>query len=47
MILLVLRFDGWLETLSRRGLVAGLFMILGLAVTAIVLRWLGSSPMWI
>ncbi len=47
MVRFLLRFDGWLETLSRRGLVTGLFLILGLAVTAIVLRWLGSSPLWI
>jgi TRAP-type C4-dicarboxylate transport system permease small subunit len=43
----VLGFDGALEKLSRWGLVASLFVILGLAVAAIVLRWLGSSLLWI
>jgi len=40
-------FDDILERVSRYGLVASLFMILGLSVFAIVLRWLGSSLMWI
>lgn len=40
-------FDNILEKISRIGLVACLFIILGLAVFAIVLRWLGSSMMWI
>lgn len=40
-------FDDLLERVSRYGLVASLFMILGLSVFAIVLRWLGSSLMWI
>lgn len=40
-------FDDVLEKLSRYGLISSLFGILGLAVLAIVLRWLGQSPMWI
>lgn len=40
-------FDDVLERLSRYGLVSCLFVILGLSVLAIVLRWLGHSLMWI
>jgi TRAP-type C4-dicarboxylate transport system permease small subunit len=40
-------FDDILERLSRYGLISSLFGILGLAVSAIVFRWLGQSPMWI
>ncbi len=44
---LFVTFDDILERVSRYGLVASLFIILGLSVFAIVLRWLGSSLMWI
>lgn len=40
-------FDDLLEKLSRWGIVVSLFMILSLSVLAIVLRWMGSSLMWI
>lgn len=40
-------FDSILERISRWGLVISLFAILGFAVTAIVLRWMGSSVMWL
>lgn len=40
-------FDGVLERISRYGLVSCLFLILGLSVLAIILRWLGHSLMWI
>jgi len=40
-------FDYGLEKISRAGLVFCLFAILTLAVLAIVLRWFGSSVMWI
>ena len=40
-------FDAFLETLSRWGLVAGLLIILSLAVSSIILRWAGLSPLWI
>jgi TRAP-type C4-dicarboxylate transport system permease small subunit len=40
-------FDDILERISRYGLISSLFGILGLAVLAIVFRWLGQSPMWI
>ena len=40
-------FDELLERVSRYGLVASLFVILGFSVFAIALRWLGSSLMWI
>lgn len=40
-------FDDLLDRFSRYGLIACLFTILGLAVFAIILRWLGSSLMWI
>lgn len=44
---LILIFDDVLEKISRWGIVLSLFAILGLAVLAIVLRWMGSSVMWI
>lgn len=40
-------FDDILEKISRVGLVTCLFVILGMAVSSIVLRWLGMSPQWI
>lgn len=40
-------FDELLEKFSRYGLITCLFVILFLAVFSIVLRWLGSSMMWI
>jgi TRAP-type C4-dicarboxylate transport system permease small subunit len=40
-------FDEILDRFSRYGLIGCLFIILGLTVFAIVLRWLGSSMMWI
>jgi TRAP-type C4-dicarboxylate transport system permease small subunit len=40
-------FDDLLEKFSRYGLITCLFVILILAVFSIVLRWLGSSFMWI
>jgi TRAP-type C4-dicarboxylate transport system permease small subunit len=40
-------FDDVLERFSRISLVACLFVILGMAVASIVLRWLGMSPQWI
>lgn len=40
-------FDEILDKISRWGLITCLFLILGLAVFAIVLRWFGSSLMWI
>ena len=43
----ILWFDDQLEKLSRWGLVLSLFLILGLSVVAIVLRWMGLSFMWI
>lgn len=43
----ILFFDFLLEKFSRWGLILGLFIILGLAVSSIVLRWMGSSPLWI
>ena len=39
--------DETLDKVSRYSLVACLLIILTLAVLAIVLRWLGSSVMWI
>lgn len=39
-------FDQMLEKLSRWGIVASLFTILLLAVSAIVMRWMGQSLMW-
>lgn len=44
---LIVGFDNLLEKFSRWGLITCLFLILGLAVISIVLRWMGSSPMWI
>lgn len=43
----VARFDEWLERISRYGLIGCLLMILGLSVLAIILRWMGSSLMWV
>lgn len=40
-------FDDLLDRFSRYGIVTCLFSILILAVFAIVLRWSGSSMMWI
>lgn len=39
--------DLLLEKFSRWGMITSLFVILTLAVLAIVLRWLGMSPPWI
>jgi TRAP-type C4-dicarboxylate transport system permease small subunit len=47
MIKWVKSFDYLLEKLSRWGIILSLFCILALAVSSIVLRWLGASPMWI
>lgn len=44
---LIALFDEILERLSRWSLIACLFAILGFSVGAIVLRWLGSSILWI
>ena len=44
---IVIFFDSILEKFSRLGLILSLFVILGLAVSSIVLRWMGSSPLWI
>lgn len=44
---LIRGFDEVLERISRYGLVACLFGVLGFAFLAIVLRWFGSSVMWI
>lgn len=40
-------FDFLLEKFSRWGIIVSLFVILTLAVTSIVLRWMGMSPPWI
>ena len=40
-------FDFLLEKLSRWGIIISLMVILLLAVSAIVLRWMGMSPSWI
>lgn len=40
-------FDDMLERLSRWGLILCLFVILGLAVLGICLRWIGLSPLWL
>jgi len=40
-------FDDILEKISRWGLITCLYLILGLAVLSIVLRWLGQSPSWL
>jgi TRAP-type C4-dicarboxylate transport system permease small subunit len=47
MLRIVGMFDELLERFSRWGLIISLFVILGFAVLAIVLRWLGESPTWI
>jgi TRAP-type C4-dicarboxylate transport system permease small subunit len=47
MLKVIRAFDDTLEKISRWGLVFSLFVILGFAVLAIVLRWMGDSPMWI
>lgn len=47
MLKLVRLFDEALEKLSRWGIIISLFAILLLAVSSIVLRWMGKSPMWI
>jgi TRAP-type C4-dicarboxylate transport system permease small subunit len=47
MMKIVTIFDDILEKLSRWGIVFCLFTILGFAVSAIVLRWMGMSNMWI
>lgn len=44
---IVVLFDKVLEQFSRFALIGSLFFILGLAVLSIVLRWLGSSLMWL
>lgn len=44
---LVQLFDVFLEKVSKYGLIACLFIILGFSVVSIVLRWIGSSEMWI
>lgn len=41
------RFDEALDKFSRFSLVSCLLIILSLAVISIVLRWMGSSLMWI
>ena len=40
------QFDEVLEKFSRYGLVVSFFLILVLAVAAIILRWMGQSLMW-
>lgn len=40
-------FDNILEKISRWGLITSLFLILGLAVLSILLRWMGMSPLWL
>jgi TRAP-type C4-dicarboxylate transport system permease small subunit len=40
-------FDDLLEKFSRWGLISSLMATLFLAVSSIVLRWIGSSPMWL
>jgi TRAP-type C4-dicarboxylate transport system permease small subunit len=44
---LIQHFDNLLEIISRWGIIICLFVILGSAVSSIVLRWLGMSPMWL
>lgn len=44
---IITSFDFFLEKFSRWGLITSLVMTLVLAVLSIVLRWLGSSPMWL
>jgi TRAP-type C4-dicarboxylate transport system permease small subunit len=40
-------FDDFLEKFSRLGLIFCLYLILGLAVVSICLRWAGHSPQWL
>lgn len=44
---LIIGFDSVLERISRYGLIGCLLGVLGFAFIAIVLRWFGSSVMWI
>jgi TRAP-type C4-dicarboxylate transport system permease small subunit len=44
---IVTSFDEILEKMSRWSLIISLYLILGLAVLSIVLRWAGLSPLWI
>jgi len=44
---IVLSFDQALEKISRLSLISCLLIILVLAVSSILLRWLGRSPLWI
>lgn len=46
MIRFIHMFDEFLESLSRWGIVLGLFLILALSVLSIFLRWFGESFMW-
>lgn len=43
----ILIFDNILERFSRLGLISILFLILILAVSSILLRWIGLSPLWL
>lgn len=43
----VIAFDNLLEKISKWGLITCLFGILTLAMSAIILRWLGESLMWV
>ena len=47
MIKFIEGFDNILEKISRWGLVSSFFVLMGLAVTSILLRWMGMSPPWI
>ncbi len=47
MLRVIERFDSFLENISRWGLILSLFGILGFAMTAIILRWIGESVMWL
>ena len=40
-------FDHLLEKLSRWGLISSLFIILGMSILSIVLRWMQLTPSWI
>ena len=44
---IILIFDFVLEKISRWGIILCLLIILSLAVSSIVLRWMGMSPLWI
>lgn len=44
---IITAFDLILEKISRWGLVLSLLVTLALAVLSIVLRWIGSSPLWL